>query len=146
MSDSLLDGKTNGGQVDAFRHGYWMAMLSAAINPRKALALGRAHEAGNKLDFLNNRAEDGEHPDSVSSVMDLFNNLQGVEVRKHHPDANAEEMRELIIKSILEGTFRILKTNRAGQFLDCSGQGLDLQFWKGRWDIPKCLISSSSTP
>ncbi len=146
MSDSLLDGKTNGGQVDAFRHGYWMAMLSATINPRKALSLGKAHEAGNKLDFLHNRNEEGERPDSVSSAMDLFNNLQGIEVRKRHPEANADEMKELIIKAILEGSFRILKTNRAGQYLDCSGQWLDLQLWKGRWDIPKCLISSSTSP
>src|SRR4051812_15529731 len=35
MKDSTLDHDANGGQVDAFRHAYWMALLSQHIAPRK---------------------------------------------------------------------------------------------------------------
>src|SRR5437870_936061 len=34
--DSVLDHDADGGQVDAFRHAYWMALLSQHISPRKA--------------------------------------------------------------------------------------------------------------
>src|SRR5437868_602487 len=40
----LTDGDENGGQVDAFRHAYWMALLSQNICWRKARGLGKAHE------------------------------------------------------------------------------------------------------
>src|SRR5438105_3430445 len=36
MSDSSLDHDADGGQVDAFRHSYWMALLSQQISPSKA--------------------------------------------------------------------------------------------------------------
>jgi len=46
-----LDGYANGGQVDAFRHCFWMASLCAQIKEKKALKLGVAHEEGNEKDF-----------------------------------------------------------------------------------------------
>lgn len=49
--DSSLDGDDAGGQVDAFRHAYWMALLSQKICWKKALSLGRAHENGNYKSF-----------------------------------------------------------------------------------------------
>src|SRR5438045_3039471 len=35
VKEQLLDGDENGGQVDAFRHAYWMALLSQHICWRK---------------------------------------------------------------------------------------------------------------
>jgi hypothetical protein len=142
-TDSRLDGRPNGGQVDAFRHGYWMAMLSASIKPYKAIALGKAHEQGNQRDFIKHRLEEGSLPDSVSSVMDLYNNLEGVEIRKGAPLASATETKELVIQAVLKGKLQILKTDAGGHFLDCTGQLIDLNAWKGRWGIPKCLVTSS---
>src|SRR4051812_15084088 len=46
IKDASLDGDENGGQVDAFRHAYWMALLSQNICWRKARWLGYAHEKG----------------------------------------------------------------------------------------------------
>ena len=46
----LLDGDASGGQVDAFRHAFWMASLTAEIGWRKARKLGVAHEKGNYKD------------------------------------------------------------------------------------------------
>ena len=43
----LLDGDKNGGQVDAFRHAYWMARLHQEIGKNAALKLSKAHEKSN---------------------------------------------------------------------------------------------------
>src|SRR5437763_1189417 len=74
MKDSTIDHDSNGGQLDAFRHSYWMALLSQKISPRKAKRLGKAHEKGDYLNFKKHRLEDGLLPDSMASVMDLCNN------------------------------------------------------------------------
>ena len=50
-TSAILDGDADGGQVDAFRHAYWMAMLCRDIGWRKAYRLGKAHEKGNYLDY-----------------------------------------------------------------------------------------------
>src|SRR5258705_12173330 len=44
LRSPLLDGDFNGGQVDAFRHAYWMALLTQHMCWRKARWLGKAHE------------------------------------------------------------------------------------------------------
>ena len=41
---NLLDGVAAGGQVDAFRHEYWMARLHQEIGKFAACSLGKAHE------------------------------------------------------------------------------------------------------
>ena len=43
----VLDGDISGGQVDAFKHAYWMSTLSQNIRWKAALRLGKAHEKGN---------------------------------------------------------------------------------------------------
>src|SRR6185369_7369148 len=58
-----LDGDENGGQVDAFRHAYWMALLSQHICWRKARSLGKAHEKGNYREFKKGKTEEGLLPD-----------------------------------------------------------------------------------
>ena len=56
INDSLLDGDEAGGQVDAFRHAFWIASLSQKICWRKALSLGKAHEKGNYRSFKKGKA------------------------------------------------------------------------------------------
>jgi hypothetical protein len=142
LSDKKLDGKTDGGQVDAFRHCYWMAVLSGTVSAKKAFKLGKAHERGNYLDFKKGRTEEGILPDSVSSVMDLFNNMRGLELRRTHPKATAEEMRTLVIEQILTGKLLIIRTDERGNFLDAGHQKINPDLWKGKWNIPKDLIPS----
>ena len=43
----LLDKDPSGGQVDAFRHAYWMARLNEEIGKNAAKSLGKAHEKEN---------------------------------------------------------------------------------------------------
>ena len=48
---NLLDGDASGGQVDAFRHAYWMARLHQEIGKSAARSLGKAHEKENYLTY-----------------------------------------------------------------------------------------------
>jgi len=43
----VLDGDGAGGQVDAFRHAFWMASLRQEIGKNAARSLGKAHEREN---------------------------------------------------------------------------------------------------
>ena len=143
QTDPKLDGKADGGQVDAFRHCYWMAMLSGTISSRKAWKLGKAHERGNYLDFKKGRKEEGASPDSVSSAMDLFNNLEGLQLRRLHPHESPEGIRTLVINQILTGKLLIIRTDERGNFLDAKQQRINMNLWKGKWNIPKDLVSSA---
>jgi hypothetical protein len=142
LSDKKLDGKGDGGQVDAFRHCYWMAMLSGSVSPKKAQKLGKAHERGNYLDFKKGRKEEGALPDSVSSEMDLFNNLRGIELRMVHEKESPEQLKTEVIDLILNGKLLIIRTDERGNFLDANHHTIDMTIWKGKWNIPKDLVPS----
>jgi hypothetical protein len=141
--DKRLDGKTNGGQVDAFRHAYWMAMLSAEIGGRKAYKLGKAHEKGNYQSFRRGRFEEGARPDSIASAMDLFNNERGLELRKIFPGDTPEQMQQRVIALILEGKLLMLSMDERGRFLDVNRQAIDPEGWKKSWSIPKVLVPTA---
>lgn len=141
----ILDGDHRGGQVDAFRHGYWMASLSREINPRKARRLGYAHEKGNKQKFkkLASKNSEGELPDAPNCTMDLHNNDVGILIGKNNPDISNDSLQQLIVQHILEGSFIIIKKDEAGNFLDCDGKPIDLQKYHALWENTKCLVPSN---
>ena len=90
-SDSNLDGEYAGGQTDAFRHGYWMALLTQTIGARKALQLGKAYERSNKTDFKKKVLEDNYLPDFMSCKMDLLNNKKGAKLGKQNINASKSD-------------------------------------------------------
>lgn len=139
-----LDQFRNGGKIDAFRHGYWMALLTRSIGSRKALSLGRAHERGNRKDFKRKKLEEGLLPDSVSIAMDLHNNRIGSEIAQRIPTVNQLKLQEAIIHSIKkELLFTIIKRNAAGDFLDSTGRVILPERWQGKWNNERCLVPSS---
>lgn len=141
--DIRLDHDPYGGQVDAFRHTYWMARLAQNIKWRKAISLGVAHEKTNYLSFKKNKKdEDGFLPDSLSSVMDLANNKVGVAVGCNYKNLSPAEVKIMILHAILEGKMVVLKKNKAGDFLDCAGHVV-LHAIEPTWFTPKCLVSSN---
>lgn len=142
---TLLDQDKNGGQVDAFRHAYWMATLAKEIGKKAAKSLGKAHEKGNYKQFKKNQLENGTHPDKPSSEMDLFNNNIGINIYKENKNANNKELISLIIKNIKTGNLKILKKDLYGNYNDCSGKPINLKDYKGIWETPKCLTNSSLT-
>jgi len=141
--DTSLDGDENGGQVDAFRHAYWMALLAQNICWRKARWLGKAHEKGDYINIKIGRLEDGALPDSVAGAMDLFNNKTGIETGKANKKIPQTVLKTMVRDSVLAGKMRVIKKNANGDYLSCDGNIFDMKQYLHQWNIPKCLVNSS---
>jgi len=145
--DSALDGDGNGGHLDAFRHSYWMALLSQHINPKKAYKLSLAHEKGNKEAFKKKKIEDGAVPDSMSCVMDIINNQLGIQIglanRQSKTPMTDLELITFVKQKIIKGEMRILLKDENKNFLTCEGGEINLKNYNGKWCIPKCLVKSN---
>ena len=141
-SDTRLDGISNGGTLDAFRHVFWMASLSQQIRWRKAYKLGKAHEKGNKADYRKKRNEEGYLPDAVSCEMDLWNNDVGIEIGRRSRNIPENELKHLALEAVIKGKCRIVKMNTEGNFLDESGKIIPLDEWQGKWENGRCLVGS----
>jgi hypothetical protein len=142
-NDSLLDHDADGGQVDAFRHAFWMGRLAQEMCWRKAGRLGKAHERGNYLDFKKRRTGEETFTDSIASAMDVFNNNVGLEAGRKNKKLSSEEMKTLIVKKIRNGEMEIILKDRNGNSLSCERKILDLKMYSGIWNIPRCLTRSN---
>jgi hypothetical protein len=140
IKEKFLHGNGNSGQVDAFRHVFWMAKLTKDIGWRRAKQLGLAHERGNYIAYKKHKNEDGDIPDNRSSEMDLFNNNIGIEIGKI---TALESIKLRVIESILLGKCKILKKNDKGDFLDVDGNVLSDEILTGTWENKKCLVWSN---
>jgi hypothetical protein len=138
----LLDTFENGGKLDAFRHTFAMAYFSIYVRATKLRKLGKAHEKANHWQFLHHLPdEDGELPDSLSSVMDLKNNDIALSLAKEVKKLSAQEIQQKIIQLIQEGGVFIMKRNPQGQYIDCNNQ-IILPEKLTVWSTSKCLVSS----
>lgn len=146
--DSVSLGQNyGGGQLDAFRHVFWMCRLTQEIGPRKAYRLGLKYEKGNRRQFEKKQKEDSQLPDSMSTVMDLVNNQFGVELGMKmripgHKISQFDQIRTLVNRT-KAGDFRILFQDRKGNFYSCAGERIDLKKYHGQWAVPKCLVKSN---
>lgn len=138
-----FDSYSSGGKLDAFRHVFFMAAFAQKINIKKLRKLGIAHEKGNYKQFLKNKTENGEVPDSLSTVMDLANNELGFITGASNRNKSIEELRPIVIKEILNGKALILKRNKQGRFIDCNDKVIDPGIYSGKWFVPKCLVPSN---
>lgn len=140
----LTDG--NGGQLDAFRHACWMALMVQHTSPMRAEQLGRAHEKSNYKDFRRHRYEDGAAPDSMATVMDLYNNSTGIAIGlawKNGAPATRGTLVNRLLNAVWNGQLRILKKDANGNYLTCSNAKITLTEYHNRWSIPKCLVPSN---
>ena len=135
----LLKGNGNGGQIDAFRHTFWMANLTQEIGKRRARSLGKKHEKGNYKDYKKRRLEDGVVPDKISSEMDLFNNEVGIKIGEKD---DGLELENIVLEAVLKGNCKIIKTDAYENFLDCEGNYIPLESLNGKWENSKCLVWS----
>ena len=138
--DSVLVGMGNALQVDAFRHTYWMALLTQKIGWRRAKKLGKAHEKGNYKMYKKGQKEDGALPDQISGEMDLFNNTIGIELGRKK---DIENMKDIVIKTVKSGKCKIIKMDKVGNYLDCGGSIISNDLLKGKWENNKCLVNSN---
>lgn len=143
VEESALDGDIHGGQVDAFKHSYWMAMLAQKIKPRKARSLGKAHEKGDYLSFKKStkKGETSIH-DLAASKMDLYNNNVGIEIGEKHQEADHIELKGIIIDAILKGEMLILKKDRQGNYLDENNHIIPKEKLKKSWESGRVTVPS----
>jgi hypothetical protein len=140
---NTLDGFENGGKLDAFRHVFFMAAFSQKIGVKKLRKLGIAHEKGNHLNFLKSIKEEGELADSLSSVMDLKNNELGFKIGSQNKKLGLPGLKNKVIETIKKGEAVYFKRNASGNYLSCDDIEINLQEYKGKWFIPKCLIPTN---
>ena len=139
----LLDGDKSGGQVDAFRHAYWMARLHQEIGKRAAKSLGKAHEKANYQQYKNSSLEDGEAPDKVSSDMDLYNNNIGLHFTQKGVPHPKDGLIYTIVNAILAGKLKVIKKDYKKEYLTCDDKLLSKKELKGKWKNEKCLMESN---
>jgi len=141
--EDVIGNDINGGQLDAFKHSFWMARSTQLIGKNAALSLGKAHEKGNYKSYKKQQLEDGLYPDKPSSDMDLFNNSVGIRIGQLHKKTSKKFIIEQLLNQIQQGKMRILKKDSLGNFLDCSSNILPLDSLKGKWNTKKCLVKSN---
>ncbi len=135
----VIGADNNGGQLDAFKHTYWMLLLSQDIGSKAALRLGNAHEKGNYRSFKNGSKEDGYLPDKVSSDMDLFNNQVGLDLYENFPDESKQEHIDHVLNSLRKGELRMIK-KEGSKFINCQGLVIEPTALIATWENEKCLI------
>lgn len=138
----LIGTDINGGQLDAFKHTYWMVVLSNSIGPKAAISLGKAHEKGNYNTFKKGGKEDGYLPDKASSDMDLYNNQAGIDLYHQHVEESDNIMIQLVLDALYRGELRMIK-KEGSHFLNCNGFTIDPSHLIGTWENEKCLIPTT---
>ncbi|MCX7727862.1 MAG: DUF4823 domain-containing protein [Bacteroidia bacterium] len=106
----ILDTIENGGKLDAFRHGFFMACFAQKVKAKKLIKLGIAHEKDDLSYFLKKRkTEYWDIPDSASIQMDLYNNLIGIETGTKYRKIKPIQMKDTIIHYIHIKKLKTLK-------------------------------------
>lgn len=137
-----LDNFNSGGKSDAYRHIFFMSAYAQKIKVRKLRRLGKAHEKANYKQFLKSKMENGELADSLGCIMDLQNNELGFKIGASNKKLKLEELSQFVISEIKKGKAMIMKRDEHGNYLDCDGKKIDLNFYKRKWNVPKCLVAS----
>lgn len=141
--ENVIGNDRKGGQLDAFKHAFWMGMLSNYMGEKKALKLGIAHEKANFRSFKRNlRKQRPDYHDRANQEMDIANNEYGAWLAAQYPDAEANEFKEIVIDHIQAGRLKIVKKNNRGEYLDENNAILSKENLKGRWENAKCLVPS----
>ncbi len=138
-----LDTLQNGGKLDAFRHTFVMAHLAQKVNKRKLLKLGIAHEKGNESSYKKQGLEDGERADSLSCVMDLYNNNVGIEIGNNNKTCSLDSLKGLVLKAIKRGDCLYVKRNPLRHYVTCDNKEIHFTEFKTTWFVPKCLIATN---
>jgi hypothetical protein len=137
-----LDSYENGGKLDAFRHTFFMAAFAQKVKISKLRKLGIAHEKGNYRQFIKNQTENKEIPDSMGTVMDLFNNELGYKIGKANKKLLLPDLKYIVLKEIQNGNALVMKRDKTGNYLDCENNIINTTLFFKKWFVPKCLVKS----
>ena len=128
----------SGGQLDAFKHAYWMASLSQEIKAKKARRIGEIHEKVNYRSFKKGNSAQ----DSTASRMDILNNNAGINLGINNKEISKSNLIALIIKAVKIGKLYRIKKDEQGNYLDDNNNIIDLSIEKA-WNKRKVLVRSS---
>ncbi len=128
----------SGGQLDAFKHAYWMASLSQEIKAKKARRIGEIHEKVNYRSFKKGNSAQ----DSTASRMDILNNNVGIDIGVTNKEVSKSKLIVLIIKAVKTGKLYRIKKDEQGNYLDVNNNIIDLSLEKA-WNKRKVLVRSS---
>jgi len=128
----------SGGQLDAFKHAFWMASLSQQIKLKKAYKLGLAHE---KYNYKQSKKGKGGG-DEAASEMDLWNNKVGLDLGYANRNTSEDSLIKLVVQAILGGDMKIIKKDAQGNSLDKQGRLIDKSTLK-TWVNARCLMYSN---
>ena len=127
----------SGGQLDAFKHAFWMALLSQKFKTQKVYKLGLAHE---KYNYRQSKKGKGGG-DQAASEMDLWNNKVGIDIGYINRNISEDSLINMVITAIMRGEMRVIKKDKEGNSLDKQGQLIDNSTLK-TWENNRCLVSS----
>ena len=86
---------------DAFRHGYWNALITRTYGEDFARDFTTAHET-----------EPNSDPDALEqSFMDLHNNEVGIQIAIDNPNASKEELKNLVYEALTSGELYVWDGN-----------------------------------
>lgn len=140
----LLDGDKFGGQVDAFRHAYWMASLRQEIGKYASFTLGKAYERSNKKAFKKSRRKGiASGCDKPSKKMDLFNNKVGLSFSNREDSISVKSLIYKITNAIFKRELKVIKKDSLGNYLTCTNQIISTEELFNKWRNNKCLVSSN---
>lgn len=106
----ILDTIENGGKLDAFRHGFFMACFAQKISSKKLIKLGIAHEKDDVYLYRKKKKfEYADMPDSASILMDLTNNKIGIEIGKKYKNISPYQLKDTIILYILNHQLKTIQ-------------------------------------
>lgn len=142
---NIIGRDESGGKLDAFKHTFWMALLSQKINHKKVNKLGKAHEKGNYLGFKRGKMEDNNCSDQVSSEMDLWNNAIGIRIGSANKNLEIKELEKLVLKSLHDGELMIIKKDNNGNYLNTSDSVIKSENLCKSWKNDKTLVKSNLT-
>lgn len=137
-----LDSDMAGGKIDAFRHAYWMALLSKHLGDNKARWLGKAHEKTNRKQFEKGEFEEGFVPDKISMEMDLHNNEIGISIARKFSDKSDIDLKQIVLDFLKKGELLIIKKDIDQNSLDVEGNIIPREEWEGKWINKRILVPS----
>lgn len=142
----LINNDAAGGQLDAFRHGIWMALLTQNIGYRKAISLGKAHERSNYRSFKKSKKEDGIFADAALSEMDYFNNIIGAGIGRINCKMDTDALCLILIDAIKLGDFKIVKKDKSGNCINSQNEPVNCNNTNRVWASDKILVASNQVP
>lgn len=146
VTDSI--GKENilfdksGGDLDAFKHSFWMASLSQEIKEKKAGRIGIIHEKVNYHQHKKALRKGKCVQDSTASLMDLKNNEVGIKIGSRNKNISEQKLIKKIIFAVENGELFVVKKDKKGNYLDCEGEILPKTDCK--WNKGRCLVKSGN--